>query len=101
MKINVLGLRDLESIGIMPIQKAYIKFMVKSLTDPVKAGTLQNIKTVPNQPGSNPNLNTVIKFKVPLPTEELYTPKLSCTVYDQVFMGLSQPTVGTFTIPLG
>ena len=75
--------------------------MVKSLTDPVKAGQLQNIKTVPRQPGSNPNLNTVVNFKVPLATDELYTPKLACMVYDQVFMGMSQPTVGTFTIPLG
>ena len=32
--INCLGLRELESIGLMPIQKAFVSFMVKSLTDP-------------------------------------------------------------------
>jgi hypothetical protein len=40
VSINALGLRDLESIGLFPIQKAYIQFMIKSLTDPVKAGQM-------------------------------------------------------------
>ena len=32
--INCLGLRELESIGLIPIQKPFVKFMIKSLTDP-------------------------------------------------------------------
>lgn len=36
--INCLGLRELESIGLIPIQKAFISFMVKSLTDPKTSG---------------------------------------------------------------
>ena len=75
----------------MPIQKAFVSFMVKSLTDPRQAGTIQNIKTQPGATGSNPNINSVIKFSIPLPKEELYCPSLSCTVYDQVFLGFSQP----------
>ena len=75
--------------------------MVKSLTDPKVSGQLQNIKTQPGPAGSNPNINSVVKFNIPLPVEELYCPSLSCTVYDQVFLGFSQPVVGTFTIPLG
>ena len=38
--INCLGLRELESIGMMPIQKAFVSFMVKSLTDPKLSGQL-------------------------------------------------------------
>lgn len=75
--------------------------MIKSLTDPKEAGQLQNIKTTPGAYGSNPNINSLIKFNIPLPTDELYCPSLTCTVYDQVFLGFSQPQVGTFTIPLG
>ena len=75
--------------------------MVRGLVDPITAGNLVNIKTIPRESGSNPNINALLSFKVPLPVEELYCPALSCTVYDQLFMGLSQPTVGTFTIPIG
>jgi hypothetical protein len=32
--INVLGLRDLITTGLLPIKKAYIKFSVKSLLPP-------------------------------------------------------------------
>jgi len=38
---------------------------------------------------------------VPLPTEQLYCPALSVTVFDCVFMGFSQPKLGNFTIPIG
>lgn len=37
LEINVLGLRNLESFGLMPIKKPYIKFRVKSLLPPSKA----------------------------------------------------------------
>lgn len=32
--INVLGLRDLESIGIVPVRKPFLKFMRRSLMPP-------------------------------------------------------------------
>ena len=99
--INCLGLRELESIGLLPIQKAFVSFMIKSLTDPKESGQLENVHTLPGPSGANPNINSVVKFNVPLPVAELYCPALSCTVYDQVFLGFSQPVVGTFTIPLG
>ena len=35
--INVLGLRDLVTPGLLPIKKAYIKFSVKSLLPPAQA----------------------------------------------------------------
>lgn len=37
MDINVLGLRQLESFGLMPIKKPFVKFRVKSLLPPEKA----------------------------------------------------------------
>ena len=37
LEINVLGLRQLESFGLMPIKKPFIKFAVKSLLPPEKA----------------------------------------------------------------
>ena len=99
--INCLGLRQLESAGLLPVQKAFIKFLVKSLTDPKRAGQLEDVKTQPGPTGCNPNINTLVKFNIPLPKKELYCPSLSCSVYDQVFLGMSQPVLGTFTIPLG
>jgi hypothetical protein len=35
--INVLGLRDLLSTGLLPVKKAYVQFSVKSLLSPSKA----------------------------------------------------------------
>lgn len=35
--INVLGLRDLLSTGLLPVRKAFVKFSVKSLLPPSKA----------------------------------------------------------------
>lgn len=99
--INVLGLRNLESFGLMPIKKPFIKFGIKSLLPPLKAQAVTNVKTDPNAAGPNPNINTLITFSVQLPVEELYCPKLSCEVYDYVFRGLSQPLIGTFAIPTG
>ena len=82
MSINVLGLRDLQPDGLLPIQKAYIKFMIKSLVDAQQAGTMQNIQTQPKERGTSPNITTLIEFKIPLPVDQLYCPALSCTVYD-------------------
>ena len=98
--LNVLGLRDLKSAGLLPVQKAFVQFDLKSLLPAGTAG-MENKRTLPNKTGSNPNITTVIEFKLPLPVEQLYCPKLSCTVYDQVFVGFSQPRVGNFTIPIG
>lgn len=42
-----------------------------------------------------------MKFSIPLPTDPLYCPKLSCTVYDNIFKGWNQPMVGVFTVPIG
>ena len=63
---------------------------------------VENIQTQPKSPGSNPTLNTSIHLNIPLPTDPLYCPKLSCNVYDYILTGLlTQPLIGTFDLPIG
>lgn len=96
----ILGLRGLESPGILPVKKAFIQFNLKSLVPP-NSSAIQNVQTQPKNSGSNPTINTTMKVTVPLPTDPLYCPKLSCTVYDYIFKGWNQPMIGVFTMPIG
>jgi hypothetical protein len=45
VEINILGLRNLESFGLMPVKKPFIKFNLRSLLPPEKAQAVTNIKT--------------------------------------------------------
>jgi hypothetical protein len=101
IEINVLGLRDLESFGLMPIRKPYIRFRIKSLLPPEKAQAVTNVDTDPNANGPNPNINTTLTFSIQLPEDEIYCPTLACDIFDFVFSGLSQPLIGTMQIPIG
>jgi len=47
-------------VGILPVKKAFIVFNLKSLVPPEDGTALDNIKTQPNAPGSNPTINTLI-----------------------------------------
>jgi hypothetical protein len=60
-----------------------------------------NVTTEAGPSGSNPNINTSVNFEVALPVEELYCNSLACCVYDNIFGGFSQPTIGTFSIQIG
>ena len=42
-----------------------------------------------------------MKFTIPLPTDILYCPKLTCAVFDYIFKGWNQPMIGVFTLPIG
>ena len=99
--INVLGLRELQSPGILPVRKAFINFNLRSLYSPTKAHAIANIETQPSSTGCNPTISTVIRFKISLPLEALYCPSLTWGVYDYIFKGLSQPLIGNFVIPIG
>lgn len=99
--INVLGLRDLQSPGILPVRKPFIKFMLRSLLPPNRAQAIENIETRPSATGRNPTISTVINFSIMLPTDSLYCPSLSCGVYDYIFKGVSQPQIGNFDVPIG
>lgn len=100
-EINILGLRSLESFGLMPVKKPFIKFNLRSLLPPEKAQAVTNIKTQPSSAGNNPNINTMISFAIDLPVNPLFCPKLQCDVYDYVYKGLVQPLLGTFTLSIG
>ena len=101
VSMNVLGMRGLQSPGILPVKKAFVNFNLKGLVPPTIGTNLKNLKTDPKAPGANPTINTLMKFFVPLPIDPLYCPRLSCQVYDCIFAGFSQPIIGNFTIPIG
>ena len=85
----------------MPVKKPFIKFNIRSLLPPEKAKAVANILTNPIDSGPDPNINTTVMFTIFLPSSALYCPKLSCDVYDNMFKGMLQPLLGTFSIPIG
>ena len=90
VSLNILGLRDLKSVGILPVKKAFIVFNLKSLVPPDEGTALENVKTAPSAAGANPTINTLIEFKLGLPDDPLFCPRLSCTVHDYIyFTGMS------------
>jgi hypothetical protein len=101
VSMNILGLRGLQSPGLLPVRKAFLQFNLKSMVPPKLGSDLSNIRTEPKMAGSDPTLNTLIEFNAPLPVEELFCPRMSCSVFDNIAMGLSQPLIGTFVIPIG
>lgn len=101
ISMNILGLRGLMSPGLLPIKKAFLNFNLKSMVPPQIGDSLENIRTEPKMAGSDPTLNTLIEFNLLLPVQELFTPRLACTVFDSIAMGLQQPTVGNFVIDVG
>ena len=102
VEINILGLRDLKpSVGWMPVNKAFLSINLNSLQLPGESLLFNEISTQPFEPGPNPDINTVLSFTCKLPYDPLYCPTLTATVHDYLFYGLSQPILGTFSIPLG
>ena len=63
------------------MKKAYINFNIKTLC-PSTVTSISNIQTLPSAPGPNPTINTTIDFSVPMPSDPLFAPKLSCFVHD-------------------
>lgn len=78
VSMNVLGMRGLQSPGILPVKKAFVNFNLKGLVPPKLGTNLKNLKTDPKNPGPDPTINTLMMFTVPLPTDPLYCPRLSC-----------------------
>jgi len=60
VSMNILGLRNLQSPGILPVKKAFINFNLKSLVPPNLGTNLQNLKTEPKNPGPDPTINTLM-----------------------------------------
>lgn len=101
ISLNILGLRGLQSPGMLPVKKAFLVFNIKSMVPPQLGNSLENIKTEPKMAGSDPTLNTLIEFNAPLPVETLFCPRLAVTAHDSIAMGVNQPIIGNFVIPVG
>ena len=98
-EINILGLRDIKPLSMLPIKKAYIQFDMNSLNiSGKKQDSLPVKKTQPKNKGSNPTINSAIKFDLNLPENEIFMPQLQCQVYDYIFSGMINPTLGLFLL---
>jgi hypothetical protein len=101
VSMNILGLRGLMSPGLLPVKKAFLQFNLKSMVPPALGTNLENIRTEPKMAGADPTLSTLIEFLAPLPVDTLFCPRMACSVFDNIAMGISQPLIGTFVIPIG
>ena len=101
VEINALGLRDLKPLSFIKIKKPYISFDLNSINVSTTSGeNMQPVTTLPNDVGANPNINSVIKFMVKLPKDDIFIPEFQCDVYDHVLGGLSKRVLGIFLIDL-
>ena len=101
LEINILGLRDIKPLAMLPIKKAFIKFDMNSLNvSGEKENTLPSKTTQPKDKGSNPTINTSLKFDINLPINEVFMPQLQCQVFDYIFSGMINPSLGLFLIDL-
>lgn len=73
---------------MFPIKKAFVKFDVESLLEEGEedADVRENkiLKTPLKDSGPNPNISTIINFKLALPKNIDLIPFLTCTVHDNI-----------------
>ena len=100
ISMNIFGLRNLQSFGLLPIRKPFIKFNIKSLVPPEHAQAVTNLKTQTGK-GADPNYNCILNFNVKLPENVVFSPVLKCEVFDCIFLSFNQPLIGHFGIMLG
>lgn len=104
VKIRILGLRNLQSSGLIPITKPYIKINTTSLI--LRAGSNETVpysvlETIPKQGGSDPNIGEIMNMDVDLPVEDSLKPSISCEVLDQALFGTNEKSLGNFEIDIG
>ena len=100
-EINALGLRNLKPLSFIKIKKPFISFDLNSINVSSTDGeNLQPVSTLPNETGSDPNINSVIKFSAKLPIDETFMPEFQCNVYDHVLGGLSKKILGVILIDI-
>ena len=98
-EINILGLRDIKPLTMLPIKKAYIKFDMNSLNvSGEEKNNLPSKVTQPKDKGSNPTINSALKFEINLPINEVFMPQLQCQVFDYIYSGLINPNLGLFLL---
>lgn len=105
-EINVLGLRGLQSKGIIPVKKPYIIFDINSISSTSSnvsdksSSQKESIKTEPKESGCDPNINTIVSFENFLPKEKVFTPIMECYVYDYILGGLGNSLLGVFELDI-
>ena len=63
MKLKILGLRNLQSLGSTPIRRPFIRINMNSLKTIDQANAeirISDVVTEPKEPGANPNIGTVL-----------------------------------------
>lgn len=64
IKVKVLGLRNLKSLGLIPVKRAFVRFDINSIRSPSQKQSLPErkfIQTLPTEAGNNPNIMTIIE----------------------------------------
>jgi len=80
VNLKILGMRNLESTGILPVKRAFVKFDVDSLRrrdDKTFLPEKKFVRTEPLNPGSNPNILTVINLELNLPRDPAFCPAMT------------------------
>jgi hypothetical protein len=71
VKIKILGMRGLQSLGLMPVKRPFIKINMnsfKKVSDSAQGSIVYpDICTEPKEAGSNPNIGDVLNFQLSLP----------------------------------
>lgn len=101
VEIYALGFRNLKpALGWLPVNKAFLKVDIRAMQLPGEQSLVTELSTQPNNPGPNPNIGSVLKFKTKIPEDPLFCPNLTCTVHDYLLSGKSQPVLGAFNLDL-
>jgi hypothetical protein len=104
IKINILGLRNLQSNGIFPVKSVNVKINTSSLkaVNQIQRGSaFSNLTAISKSGGANPSIGTVLSITVDLPDELIFIPTLSCQVLENSLSFLkSESLIGTFQIEL-
>ena len=105
IKISILGLRGLESVGILPIKTAGIKIATSSLqaVENMRNGAVfTDLVAMAKTSGSDPTIGTVLSLSADIPADVKIMPIISCAVQEMGFRLFgNRNTIGSFSIDLG
>lgn len=105
IKISMLGLRSLESVGILPIKTAGVKIATSCLqaVENMRNGAVfTDLVAMAKTSGNNPTVGTVLSLSADIPADVKIMPIISCAVQEMGFRLFgNQNTIGTFSIDLG
>lgn len=105
IKINILGLRNLQSTGILPVKRVKVKIntsSVKKISKIQQGAAFTELIALAKNSGANPTIGSILSLLVDLPVNISNMPSLSCQVIDQGLKLFNYQTIiGSFLINLG